>query len=146
MESIEISEEPIACLCSSKMEISELVNCSMKLSGKTGFLLLLNDKQDFLERLVPSYLNANLRFKEKNAKARSTAMEMLLFVAGTLRTEKAIKECGASDNKSFMVFATSKQVFMKFSRAVKLKVLKQYELELDLDTASDVVQLAFAED
>ena len=146
MESIEISEEPIAYQCSSEVELSELVNCSIKLSCKTGFLLLLKDKQSFLKRLVPSYLNANLRFKEKNAKAKSISMEMLLFIAGTLRTEKAIAECGAIDNKSFMVFATSKQVFTKFSKAVKLKVLKEYKLELDLDSASDVAQLAFAED
>lgn len=139
-------QKPMLFLSSSPKEVSEMLSYVKKISKKYEFVLLLKADQSLIPRFLPAYLNAYLRHEEDSLKAKSIEMEMLLFIAGTLRTEKAIADYGASDNKSFLVFATSKPVFTKFSKAVKLKVLKQYKLGLDLDVASDVARLAFAED
>lgn len=137
---------PIICLASSNTEIPALVGFSKTLSKNDEFVLLLKDDERLVERLLPAYLNSSLRSMESNLKSKDASMETLLFAAGTLRTEKAIKEAGASDKSRFIVFATNRKVFSRFAKKARIKIVKEYKPSLDMKVAGEVASIALLED
>lgn len=140
-----VLSKAVAVLCSSKSGIPELVDASKGISKDQNFILLLKKDESLLKRFLPSYLNASLRISENCSKSDSLRMEILLFIAGTLRVEKAIKECGASDKSGFIVFANSRSLINKFAKETQSVIAKTYSLRFDLDAAQKVVSTAFPE-
>jgi hypothetical protein len=141
-----VTDTPVAALCSSTLNISELVKISKRLAKGQNFILLLKKDQSLLDRLLPSYLNASLRISENNSKSENLSMEMLLFIAGTLRVDKAIKECGAYDKSGFIVFASTKNLINRFAKEVRSKISREYDLKFDIGTAQKVASTALLED
>lgn len=146
MGDLEFIETPVAYLASSELGIGELIDCSQKFSKGRNFILLMKKDEKLIKRLLPAYVNACVRYVEGETRARSLAMEMLLFVSGTMRTDKAIKESGASDNSGFILFWSNKSILKDFVRKAKIKLGKEYKLELDLDVSGKVASAGMAED
>ena len=138
-------ERPIAFACSSDMEIGQLVAASRGYRG-SGFILMLKNDGMLVERLLPAYMNAKIRHMEDGMRANSVQMEMLLFVAGTMRLEKAIERAGASDHGNFMVFASERKGIREFAREAGIRIMEEYGLKLDLDIAVDVASAGLVDE
>lgn len=146
MKDFEITESPVAYLASSGKEVAEIVGISSGLSRGREFVLLLDEKKGLLARLLPAYLNSHIRYSESCLKARSLQMETLLFAAGTLRLDKAIRECGVKSGRCFLVFASSEKAFKAFRRKAGIKTVEKCELSFDLETAQKVASVGLLED
>lgn len=133
-----ISKGATACVCSSATGIGELAERSRRLSKGSGFVLLLDDNSGLIERLLPAYLNAMLRYVEKNMKAESPRMEMLMLVSKRMNIGIAIKEAGARDSSSFIAFSTDAKVLSSFLKGTKSKIKRKIKLELNLDVSGEV--------
>jgi tRNA threonylcarbamoyladenosine modification (KEOPS) complex Cgi121 subunit len=96
-----------------------------------------------VKRLIPSYINAKVREAEGELRARSLPMEMLLFVAGTMRTDKAIKECGAYDNERFIVFTDNRKGFEKLASEKSINIIKEYRLDFSESIAEVIASVGF---
>lgn len=143
---IEIAKKPVAFLSSSKLSIDELLDIGSKLSKGEAFVLLVKNDKSLLDRVLPAYINAYIRYREKNMRSSTLRMEVLLFIAGTMKISSAIKSCGAEDNGAFIVIAESKKTFSKFRDKSYIKILKEYPLRLDERIAGDVAVTALRED
>ncbi len=146
MGKFELKETPVAYFASSELEVGEIIGYSQKFSKGMNFILLMKSDEKLVKRLLPAYVNACVRYEEGETRARSLAMEMLLFVSGTMRTDKAIKEFGASDNSGFILFGSNKSILKDFVRKTKIKLEKEYKLELDLDISGEVASAGIIED
>ena len=145
MKEIE-SDNLVACLASSGKGLEEIVGISRELSKGPEFILLLDAGKAQPERLLPAYLNSYLRYSESCLKAKSLQMETLLFAAGTLRLDKAIKEYGAKNNKRFMVFASSGRLLEAFRKKAGIRITKRCNLVFDADVAVKVASVGLVED
>ena len=138
-------DKVIANLCSSNDRIEDLIRFSSELSVGKEFVLLVNKDEGLIERFQASYLNAYLRYIESDMRAKSLQMEILLFLAGTMRVDKAIERCGISNTNGFILFASSKKTWSKFRKRVNLDLIKEYKLQFDLDVAAKVAESALIE-
>lgn len=136
--------EPLAVLCSSEKKIASILEKAADFSSG-GFVLLLKRDEKLLKRLIPAYINAKIRNADNEMRAKTLPMEMLLFVSGTMRTDKAIKENGASDNKMFIAFTDNRKRFGNFALQNNIKIIKEYVLDFSKDIAEDVTSLGFLE-
>ncbi len=134
---------PVAYSASSDMKISALVEKASRISGKGKFLLLLANDQRIAKRLVPALLNAALRQDEGEMRSRSLALEILLFVSGTMRIDKAIEKAGAADSSAFIIFGNDKETILKFSKENKVELGEELNTILDLESAAEVSSAAF---
>lgn len=141
-----MGNEPVAFLCSSKREIEEIVGVSRRTSNGEEFSLVLKNDGHLLKRLLPAFMNAKIRYEESEMKASTMQMEILLFIAGTLRTEKAIAECGAKRKDEFVLFASGKGFANRFAKEAGIRLGKEYKLDLDLDAACAVASTGLLED
>ncbi len=132
---------PAACLLSSGMESERLLAHASGLSGKKGFILLLNAGFD-TKRLLPSYLNAHVRCEEGIARAGHEAMEMLLLAAGERDIRAAIMKCGIRNSGAFIVFATSRALLYAFRSSTGSRILKDYRLSLDPEISAGIAAYA----
>ena len=79
-------------------------------------------------------------------RARSLPMEMLLFVAGTMKIDKAIKECGAYDNKRFIVFTDNGKEFERLASKKSISIIKEYRLDFSESVAEVVASVGFIDE
>jgi len=142
---MDIKGKPAAFLASSDGNVSDIVDVSRILSKGPEFVLVLKNDKGILKRLLPAYINARLRQEESEMKASTMQMEILLFVAGTLRTDKAIEECGIRDAGKFLVFASSKETARKFAKGAWTRLIREHKLELDPDYAAVVASTGLLE-
>ena len=137
-EVVEFKVKPVLYLCSSKKKIATLVEASKRLSKGASAVLLLDNSERTAARALPAYANAAIRFSEGIARSNSMQTEMLLLICGTMNIGKALRECGAKANGKFLVFASSKKLFEKFSKANGISGEKSIALKMDPKIAGDV--------
>lgn len=129
-------KKPVVYFASSHVPVNDLLRESAQTSDNEFILLLKNDKS-ILNRVLPAYLNSIVRQNDGIARAKTLRMEMLLFIAKTMRIETAIRVCGASGYK-FMIVASSTRVLTGFVKKTKIKLGKKCTLSLDYNEASSV--------
>ncbi|MDE1851080.1 MAG: hypothetical protein KGH69_00110 [Candidatus Micrarchaeota archaeon] len=132
---------PAAYACSSGADTQEMVGETRKLSKGGSFILLLDSRKGIHERLLPAYLNAYLRHKEKGMKSGSLQMEVLLFTAMTMQISDAIKSHGIKDRKGFIAFTNRKRLFRCFQRKFKVRASKELKLRLASDDSGRIATL-----
>ena len=135
---LEFKGKPVLYTCSSAAEIGPLVEASKKVSKGPDFVLLLDNSGRAVSRVLPAYVNAAIRFNEGIARASTMQLEMLLLVCGTMNIGKALKECGAKNKGSFLVFATKNALLERFVKGNKVKIVKKIPFKLDPKTAGNV--------
>lgn len=140
-----VNDVPVAFLCSSDKELDSLIDYTRDISKGKDFVLLLENDEKLLDRLLPAYLNAYLRYCERIMRADTLRMEILLFVSKTLNIGNAIKEVGAKDMDSFIVFASNKNVFSKFSKISGINKIRQYKLDLKEDVSGKIAMTGLLE-
>src|ERR1700730_12438011 len=136
MEELVLSR-PVAYECKSDTDIAKLVKNSKRSRKKDKFILLLKNGKEVRRYLLPAYLNAYIRYREKKMRANSFQMEVLLFASRTMRLEDAIKTCGAQTSNNFMLFSNDKKIAATFIKKNKI-MSKQIELEFDIVAATEV--------
>ena len=125
---------PVAFSCSSKLQLESLLDNARKLSKGEDFVLLLNQNQDsLLGRVLPSYINAYVRYKEDTLRSETLQIEILLFFAGTFKISEAIEECGATDSAKFIMVASSRVLAKRYARVNKVELVKEHKLEISKD-------------
>lgn len=124
---------PRACLCSSAAGIGTLVEASKRVSVGERFVLLIRAGKQLQEGVLPAFLNAYVRFVEREMKTDSLQMELLLCIAGTLNIKKAIESCGADTNRRFVLVSSDARTEANFVRALGIRVVERYALSFDGD-------------
>ncbi len=127
-----------AIVAASTLDINEVLSLSNKLSNDLEFILILNYEKEILKKLLPAYINVRLRREELCMRSSMMQKEMLLFLAGTMNINNAIKKIGALSEKKFIVIGTSKTLINKFKKIAKLTKIKQEKLYLNIDDAADI--------
>ena len=135
---LEFRERPELYVCSSGEGLGELISGSKVVSKGRDFVLLMEYDPSLVKRMLPAFINARLRTADGISRSRSTQMEMLLLVCGTMNIGKALRERGVKDPKKFMVFATCHSVFRKFASGNDIRAIRKIALKLDEDAAGDV--------
>jgi tRNA threonylcarbamoyladenosine modification (KEOPS) complex Cgi121 subunit len=120
--------EPVAFLCSSDSSINSLVNNARKASSGNNFILLLDNRHEVPERLLPAYLNAYIRGMEKRKRSGSLQIELLLFIAGTFKINKAISDYGAKRNRDFILVGNNEESSRKYARQNNVRIRKRLRL------------------
>lgn len=137
-KSAEFAGKPVMYVCSSGKQMEELIGKSKELSGEEDFILLLDYNSTDAARVLPAYVNALIRQKDGIARSRSTWMEMLLLVAGTMNIGKAIKEHGAKNPERFLAFATSEGLIRRFAAKNGVRLSKKISLAIDENVSGGV--------
>ena len=132
---------PKCYLCSSDLEVGQLLSIAKSLSKEKVFVQLLDYEPTFLDRLLPSYANAQIRETENCMKSDSISKEMLLFLSGNMTISKAIALCGIKSTKSFLLFGTDGRVAEKFISEADVKEAKSLELRFDPKIAGEIAVL-----
>lgn len=120
--------EPVAFLCSSDSSINSLVNSARKASSGNDFILLLANRRGVTGRLLPAYLNAYIRNMERRRRSGSLQIELMLFVAGTFKINKAISDYGAKRSGDFILVGNSEESSRRYARQNNVKIRKRFRL------------------
>ena len=132
---------PCAALVHSDSDIAAILEESKRLSGRGDFVLMLKPSKGVEKRLLPSYIGAMIRQSEGAMRSSSLAIEVLLFVSGTMNIGNAIRRAGASGSE-FVIFSSSKSLLRRMISKFRLKVLKPYPLFMDPETVGKVAIVA----
>ena len=119
---------PVAYACSSDSDLESLVDSARRASAGESFVVLLDDKESVVDRLMPAYLNAYVRHGEKRMRAGSLQMELMLFLAGTFMISDAISEYGAKDIKDFILASSSDELARRYARKNRIVLRKRCRL------------------
>ncbi|MDE1824567.1 MAG: hypothetical protein KGH74_04705 [Candidatus Micrarchaeota archaeon] len=122
--------KPAAYACSSAVEPQRLLNEARKLSRGNSFILLLDKRRGIEDRLLPAYLNAYLRHRERSMRSESLQIEVLLFAAMTMQIGSAIKSHGIRNQKGFIIFTNRKQLLKRMRKKFPIKLSKELKLSL----------------
>lgn len=122
---------PVAYRCSSKTGLSALVDGARDLSRHEQFVLLLKSDNSLSGRILPSYLNAYVRYREGRLRSGSLQMEVLLFIAGTFKISRAIERCGALGSDRFVIVSSSKGLAEKYAKANNVRMEEPLSLGMD---------------
>lgn len=128
----------VAISACSSSNIQTLLELSNSLSDSDKFILLLENKEMILKRIIPGYINAKLRQYEKLMRSSSLQKETLLFIVGTMNIKNAIENAGAKSENDFLVFGNSERLLLEFIKRGKLKKIKEIDLHLDVKDAYKV--------
>ena len=84
-------------------------------SNRSNGFAQLFDPSSILDKshLIAAYLNALEAFDENQNSSKSIAMEMLLFASFTRQIDHAVMFAGAKENKQFIFFSDSMQLYKK---------------------------------
>jgi hypothetical protein len=135
---LEFGSKPVLSACGSSKGMDELIEDSKKASKGKEFVLLLDNKDKLVKRVLPAFMNAVIRVGDRIARSDSMRMEMLLLLCGTMKIDKAIKDCGAKNPENFLLFSTSSELLNRFAKKNRIRVLRKINLELDAKTAGEV--------
>lgn len=134
---LEFPKKPALCACSSNAAVAELIKRAKQVSSNKDFVLLLDNNETIIPRLLPAFVNARIRVKDKIARAGSAQMEMLLLTAGTMNISKALGEIGVKRSGEFLLFATNRGLVKQFV-INDTKLIREIKLDLDERGAGDV--------
>ena len=134
---LEFNDKPVLFECSSGASLEELLKSAKQISSESNFILLLDNDEKIIGRLLPAFVNARIRVKDRIARSKSVRMETLLFAAGTMNIGKALREVGAKNVKDFLLFATDKKLLKAFVKG-ETKVVREIRLDFDRKAAGDV--------
>jgi tRNA threonylcarbamoyladenosine modification (KEOPS) complex Cgi121 subunit len=135
---LEFGLKPVLSVCGSSKGMNELIEDSKKASQGGEFVLLLDNKEKLVKRILPAFMNAAIRIGDRIARSDTIQMEMLLLLCGTMKIDKAIKNCGAKDSNNFLLFSTNNSLLSKFAKKNRIRILRKIDLELDAKTAGEV--------
>ncbi|MDE1850559.1 MAG: hypothetical protein KGH54_02065 [Candidatus Micrarchaeota archaeon] len=124
--------------CSSALGTQELVKEALKLSKGSEFIQIFGYDRKMVDRLLPAYFNALIRYDEKGMRSREASKEMLILAAGRMNISKAIGKCGVKDSLDFLLFATSKTLAKTAKKRLRLNGMKNVPLKFDPDGAANV--------
>ncbi len=127
-ERITPKESIVAFSCKSKIGMKELIEKARKASKNGIFVLLLKENKGITDRVLPSYLNAWVRIKDKNSRAESIHIETMLFIAGTFNISKAIQKCVATDRNKFMAVSNDRTFAEEFILKNNMENVREVKL------------------
>ena len=137
----EFSDSICAGLFSSASDVSEIVDESKILTKENDFVLLINPSKEIEHRLIPAYINATIRKARGNMHSDSLSLEILMFVSGTMNIGNAIERSGARGGR-FVMFSSRKEILDKMVSRFSMKLLKSYNLVLDMGKCGQVAMTA----
>jgi len=143
---LEFKLEPILCVCGSDKEMKELIEDSKKASQGKEFVLLLDNKEKLVKRVLPAFMNAAIRVEDRIARSDTIQIEMLLLLCGTMKIDKAIKNCGANNSENFLLFSTNSSLLNRFAKKNGIRIARKIDLELDAKTAEEVAMTELLEE
>lgn len=129
-----------AAECTSEVDAEKLKGAASSF-GKGRFMLLLKNKEEFLERLLPSYLNAYVRLSEGGMASGNVNIEMMLFISGSDRIDEALSECSVNDAGDFLVFSDRRESIETFARENGVIIRRFLDLKFHEGSAADVALL-----
>ncbi len=135
---MEFKEMPVLCACKGGGDIKALVESSKKASQGEGLVLLLDRSEKLVPRILPAFVNSRIRLKDGIARSKSMRIEMLLLVCGSMKIDKALKNCGAKSSESFLLFATGEKSLSVFVKKNGIRVTERIEMKLDPKIAGNV--------
>ncbi len=124
---------PVAFACTSNSTLNALADEARRLSKQEDFLLLLSNRKETADNILPAYLNACIRYKEGKMRSGSLQMELLLFMAGTFRISAAIEQYGARDSKDFIAVCGKRQLLAGYARRNQVRLVKELKLRMGKD-------------
>ena len=140
----EFSPGLVAFRASSGRCADSVVEAAKNLSRGSDFVLVLKDSAEVEGRLLPAYISASMRMREGSMHSRSLALEIMLFVAGTMNIGNAVARAGASGSR-FIIFASSRGVADALVSKCRLRVAGRCRLRLDPAISSSVALTAISE-
>lgn len=132
---------PMAYACSSEAREQEMLDEARRLSKGHSFILLLDNRKETVERLLPAYLNAYLRHREKGMKSASLQIEVLLFTAMTMQISEAISSHGIRNAGNFIAFTNKRTLFSSFQKRFGIRAPKRLRLQLDSGESDRIATL-----
>lgn len=127
----------IAVLVKSCTSPGEVIAEAIKLSEGDDFVLVLEPSEGIEARLLPAYINAAIRKKDRAMHSGTFSLEILLFISGTMNLGNAIERASARGNE-FVIFSSSKKLSDKIISRHGMNVAKKYRLKLDLNKSSRI--------
>jgi tRNA threonylcarbamoyladenosine modification (KEOPS) complex Cgi121 subunit len=134
-----------AFLVESKGSGSSLISKANKISKGGNFLLVIKNIKGIEKRFIPAYINAVVRREEGVAAAKSLQMEILLFIAGTMQVNDAIRSVSGSGSR-IILFSNSKKILNQAISKFNLNIIKEYSLLLDPSVSIDVAATTIRHD
>ncbi len=134
-----------AALLSSSSDIAIILEESKRLSKGSDFVLMLRPSKGTEHKLIPAYIGAMIRQNSGTMRSNSLAIEILLFISGTMNIGNAIKRAGAN-GKEFVIFSNRKKLIEGIISKFKMKKLKAYLLELDPKASGRIAITAIKDD
>ena len=131
------SPAPVAVLASKDLGLEGVVAEAMKLSDGEDFVLVLDPSDGIEDRLLPSYINAAIRKGNNNMRSGSLALEIMLFVSGTMNISNAISRSSAR-GKDFVIFSSNSRLLESLVSKFSLRVVKRYDLRLCPEKSSRI--------
>ena len=138
LKPLEFKSKPVLRVCSSGRSIQELVEISKGAPRGSEFILLLDYNKKLIQRILPAFVNASIRMNDGIARSKSKQIEMLLLVCGSMKIEKALKECGARDARKFILFATNERLASSFAKLSGSKTVEKLHPLLNPEVAGSV--------
>ncbi|MHB1830675.1 MAG: hypothetical protein ACYCO0_04760 [Candidatus Micrarchaeaceae archaeon] len=137
--------DPVAVLARKDSGPEEVIAKARDLSKGKEFALILNPSSGIEDRLLPSYINAEIRRGDNNMRSGSLALEIMLFVSGTMNIGNAIERSSARGNE-FIIFSSSPKLLDSLVSKFRLKVVKRYELKLYPEKSSRIAIIPIKDD
>ncbi|MGI0141866.1 MAG: hypothetical protein ACREBF_04440 [Candidatus Micrarchaeales archaeon] len=137
IEKLEKSK-PRCYVCSSGLKVEELIGVANRLSKKDKFVQLFDYDQKTIGRLLPAYMNALIREKEKQMRSNSVSKEMLALVAGKMNISKAIEKCGIKGGKKFLLFISDENLLKKSKKELRISKMNSITLKFEYSEAGKV--------
>ncbi|MEM3839142.1 MAG: hypothetical protein QXF01_01010 [Candidatus Micrarchaeaceae archaeon] len=120
--------QPLAFECTSTQSLEDLVEKAKAVSTGDNFVLLIDNKEDAIGRILPAYLNSYIKHKEGNMRSESLQIEMLLFLAGTFKISKAIERYGAKRSSNFLLIGNKVELLRSFAKNNGIKLVRKLKL------------------
>jgi len=139
------SDELVAFLAQSDLQIESIVDGARRLSKGAQFVLVLRPAKGLEQRLVSAYINAVIRHKDGIMRSKSMSLEALLLIAGTMNIGNAVGRASAIKSP-FVVFSSSKKLSRQMVARFDMKVLRDYKLRLDLNKSGKIAVLPVSYD
>ncbi len=144
-ETPKLSPAPAAALARSDSGTEEVIAEARRLSRGKDFALILNPSSGIEDRLLPSYINAAIRRSDNSLRSRSFALEIMLFVSGTMNIGNAIERASARGSE-FIIFSSSPRILEALVSRFKLKIVRRYKLKLHPEKSSRIAIIPIRDD
>ncbi len=137
----DFTDRLIALRASSDADISEITGLAGQLSKGRDFVMVIGDAKYIEKALIPAYINATIREREGSMHSKLLSLEIMLFLAGTMHIENAMKSVAATSSNKFIIFSNSNKLVRMLKARFSI-VSKEIALHLDMSKSTGITMAA----